>query len=87
MIKQLFHARGFGTGSLVRPVANAEDPFLAWMPDGALLMAADSMLYRWRPGDATWTAVANLETLGLRNVSRLAVSPKGDHLAIVAEAK
>ena len=91
-IKYLFNARpseraSIGTGVLVRPVANVLDPFLAWTPDGTLLMAVNSTLYRWRSGDPNWTVVANLGAFGLRNVTRLAVSPKGDRLAIVAEAK
>lgn len=91
-IKQLFNARpsqraSMGIGILVRPVANTVDPFLAWMPDGTLLMAAGSTLYRWRSGESNWSVVADLEIFGLRNVSRLAVSPTGDRLAIVAEAK
>ncbi len=78
---------GMRMGDLVRPVANVRDPFLAWTPDGTLLMAVESTLYRWRSGDPNWTVVANLGALGLRNVSRLAVCPKGDRLAIVAETK
>jgi hypothetical protein len=92
MIKHLFNARpseraSISTGALVRPVANVLDPFLAWTPDGTLLMAVNSTLYRWRSGDPNWTVVANLGGFGLRNVTRLAVSPKGDRLAIVAEAR
>jgi hypothetical protein len=95
-IKRLFNARERQrtttgvqrpTGVLVQPVANVLDPFLAWTPDGTLLMAVDSTLYRWRSGEPNWTVVANLGPLGLRNVTRLAVSPKGDRLAIVAEVK
>ena len=78
---------GIRTGVLIRPVANVLDPYLAWTPDGTLLMAVDATLYRWRSGEPNWTVVANLGALGLRNVTRLAVSPKGDRLAIVAEAK
>ena len=78
---------GMRTGDLVRPVADVLDPFLAWTPDGTLLMAVDSTLYRWRSGDPNWTVVANLASFGLRNVTRLAVSPKGDRLALVAEVQ
>jgi hypothetical protein len=70
---------------LVRPAAGVTDPDLAWMPDGTLLMAARGTLYRWHAGGAAWDVVANLDALGLRNVSRLAVSPRGDRLALVAE--
>ena len=84
---QALPGSGIRTGVLIRPVANVLDPYLAWTPDGTLLMAVDATLYRWRSGEPNWTVVANLGALGLRNVTRLAVSPKGDRLAIVAEAK
>ena len=41
-------------------------------------------LHAWRRGDNQWQPVADLAAIGLRNVSRLAVSPKGDWLALVA---
>ena len=68
-----------------RPLNTADT--LAWTPDGTLLMAVNSTVYRCRLGELDWTVVANLEALGLRELSRLAVSPKGDRLAIVAHAK
>ena len=78
---------GLGVTSLIPPAAGASDPFIAWTPDGVALMGIDSTVYRWRPGEPDWTAVANLGAFRLRDVSRLAVSPKGDRLAIVARAK
>jgi hypothetical protein len=75
------------TAPLIRPAGGATDPFLAWTPDGTALMAVDSTMYRWRSGEPDWTFVANLAPFGLRDVSRLAVSPQGDRLAIVARAK
>lgn len=90
MIQQLFKAKAaerIGTAPLIRPAAGATDPDLAWTPDGTLLMAVNSTVYRWRLGEPDWTVVANLEAFGLRELSRLAVSPKGDRLAIVAHAK
>lgn len=92
MITQLLNAtaspRGsIGTAPLIRPAAGAADPFLAWTPDGTLLMAVNSTVYRWRAGEVDWTVVANLEPFGLRDVSRLAVAPNGDRLAIVAQRK
>ena len=62
------------------------DADCAWTPDGALLVAAGGKLYRWTRGAAGWTAIADLERLGLRGVSRLAVSPDGRWLAIVGMA-
>ena len=70
---------------LVKVPAGATAPHLAWTPDGLLLTAHGGSLYGWRPGDSTWKAVADLGALGLTNVTRLAVSPRGDWLAIVAE--
>ena len=71
---------------LVRAVAGAAEADLAWTPDGTLLMAHGGALYAWRRGDTEWTRAADLEALGLRGVSRLAVGPNGDRLAIVASA-
>jgi len=90
MIMQLFKAKAAGeisTAPLIRPAGGATDPYLTWIPDGTMLMAVNSTVYRWRIGEPDWTVVADLEGFGLREVSRLAVSPKGDRLAIVARAK
>lgn len=59
--------------------------FFAWMPGGIVLTASGSTLYQWDPqrgGD--WEAVADFAPAGLTSVTRLAVSPNGDRLAIVA---
>ena len=69
---------------LVAPVPGSGDPNLAWMPDGTLLMAHEGMLYAWRQGDSNWSRAADLAALGLSGVTRLAVSPSGDRIAIVA---
>ncbi|MBI3492272.1 MAG: hypothetical protein HY047_10900, partial [Acidobacteria bacterium] len=52
--------------------------------DGMLLVAEKDVLYLWRRGDAGWHRVADLAALGLHGVSRMAVSPKGDRIALVA---
>ena len=69
------------------PPGASADPYIAWMPDGSALSAVNSVLYRWRRGVAGWTRVANLGAFGLRDVTRLAISPKGDRIAIVASPK
>jgi WD40 repeat protein len=57
----------------------------AWTPDGLLLMAQGTKLYQWNPArSADWAEVADFASAGLRNITRLAVSPGGDHLALVA---
>jgi dipeptidyl aminopeptidase/acylaminoacyl peptidase len=84
-IAQVVMERGKAvTRALTAAAPGATDEFVAWMPDGGLLMAARGQLYAWRRGDTEWKSVADLAALGLRNVSRLAVSPKGDRIAFVA---
>ncbi len=56
--------------------------FHAWTPDGVLLGSAGSRVYAWQDGD--WQTIVDLSDLGL-NVSRLAVSPEGTRLSLVAE--
>jgi hypothetical protein len=86
-VEQAVDATPAGIADLVRPAAGLQDPFLAWTPDGTLLMAGGSTLYAWRPGEHDWTVLANLGRSGIRNVTRLAVSPQGDRLAFVAEVR
>ncbi|MEO8075293.1 MAG: hypothetical protein ABI818_03125 [Acidobacteriota bacterium] len=75
------------TVALIRPVECATGPELVWTPDDALLMACAGTLYRWRAPEPGWTAVADLEALGLRDVTRLAISPAGDRLALVGRPR
>ena len=68
--------------------AEPDNEFHVWTPDGILLSATKGQLVRWNGAlDATraWIPVADLATAGLRNVTRLAVSPDGKWLAFVAE--
>ena len=77
-----------GGKPLVRPlraaVAGAREADLAWTPDGTLLMAHAGSLYGWKKGEAEWRVVADLGALGLKDVTRLAVSPQGERIALVA---
>lgn len=68
---------------LVKMPAGAE--FVAWTLDGIVLTASGTTLYQWdsRRGGA-WEEVTDLAAAGLTNVTRLAVSPHGDRIAIVA---
>jgi WD40-like Beta Propeller Repeat len=75
---------GSGTIATLTPaVDGSREADLAWMPDGTLLMAKDDVLYAWRRGQSGWTEVASLSQLSLRGVTRLAISPKGDAIALV----
>jgi hypothetical protein len=72
------------TEPLVRVPTTSDDVNTAWTPDGLLLIPIDGQLYGWRKGDAAMTPVADLKALGLTSVTRLAVSPQGNWLALVA---
>jgi N-acyl-D-amino-acid deacylase len=68
---------------IVRTRPGRED--YAWTPAGSILMADGSRLYEWRPGpEAAWREVIDLAPAGLTEITRLAVSPAGDRLALVA---
>jgi dipeptidyl aminopeptidase/acylaminoacyl peptidase len=72
---------------LVNAVAGAREADCAWTPDGMLLMADKDVLYGWRRGENDWRRLADLAALGLHGVSRLAVSPGGDRIALVTQAQ
>ena len=54
--------------------------FHAWTPGGTLLMATEQGLQAWHPDTPEWRTVAPLEDL---TVSRLAVSPSAEWIALV----
>ena len=57
---------------------------MTWMPDGrTILMSGGTKLYSWTRGASGWTEVFDVSAHDLGAVSRLAVSPKGDAVAIV----
>jgi len=59
--------------------------FHIWITGGFVLTSDGATLYQWDPkGAAAWVAVADLGALGLHGVTRLAVSPAGDRLGLVA---
>jgi len=79
---------------LVKAVAGSSDRDMAWMPDGkTMLMSSGTKIFAWprlpsgassKEGGANgWTEVFDASAHRLGAVTRLAVSPKGDALAIV----
>lgn len=74
--------------TLVRTLARAED--YAWAPDGSILMAQGNRLFRWKakPGSTgavtEWVEIASFAQPELQRLSRIAVSPRGDWVALVA---
>ncbi|WP_240337038.1 hypothetical protein [Rufibacter psychrotolerans] len=70
--------------TLIQALPGSQD--FAWLPDGRLLMAQGARLFTYRPGqDPRWEEFADLSKHGIRNITRLAVSPAGTHLALVVQ--
>ena len=74
--------------TLVQTLPRVED--YAWTPDGSILMAQGNRLFRWKAlpgstGAATeWKEIAAFSEPAMQRLSRLAISPRGDWVAIVA---
>ncbi|HYE88871.1 MAG TPA: hypothetical protein VEA16_21080, partial [Vicinamibacterales bacterium] len=69
---------------LVKVVEGNTERDMAWMPDGkTILMSGGTKIYSWTRGGTGWTEVFDASAHQLGAVSRLAVSPQGDALAIV----
>ena len=68
---------------LMRALEGSQD--YAWTPWGSIVMARGNVLYEWLPGRAGWQQVARFDDPGLARISRLAVSPDGSWIAMVAE--
>lgn len=76
-----------GESEAVVVKAPSDNEYHVWTPDGVLLTATQGKLVRWnRAIDATsgWLPVADISA-GVKNISRLAVSPDGRWLVFAAE--
>jgi Tol biopolymer transport system component len=76
-----------GEGEAVVVKAPSDNEYHAWTPDGVLLTVTQGTLVRWNSAiDATsgWLPVADISA-GVKNISRLAVSPDGKWLVFAAE--
>lgn len=73
---------------LVDAPSGSREADLAWGPDNLLLMAKDDVLYGFRRAESAsgWKRIEDLARLGLKGVSRIAVSPAGDRIAFVTQA-
>jgi len=59
--------------------------FFTWGPNGVLLMGQESKLFYWILGiSEAWLEVADFSPLGIDGITRLAVSPEGGWIAVVA---
>jgi Tol biopolymer transport system component len=69
---------------LVKAAEGSSDRDYAWMPDGkTILMSAGTTVMSWTRGAAGWTEVFDAAPHQLGAVTRIAVSPKGNAIAIV----
>jgi dipeptidyl aminopeptidase/acylaminoacyl peptidase len=76
------HIKSHRLTSFIKTLPGSED--FVWLRDGALLMAKDSKLFKYNPAsDKDWQEVADFSKEGINEITRLAVSPKGDRLAFV----
>jgi len=63
---------------------NSQD--LAWTPDGTMVMANENKLYKLKPGiDKSWVEFASLESYKLTGITRIAISPTGNKIALVVD--
>ncbi|HEY9229767.1 MAG TPA: hypothetical protein VIP11_24160 [Gemmatimonadaceae bacterium] len=57
---------------------------LVWLDSGEIVTGSGSKLLAWQSGAAAWSEVADFASAGLTDITRLAASPDGKWLAIVA---
>lgn len=67
---------------LIRTPPGSED--FVWTSDGTLVMAAGSKVFTWKAGQRDWKEAADFSSSGLQKITRLALSPDGATLALVA---
>ncbi|WP_340199002.1 nuclear transport factor 2 family protein [Ascidiimonas sp. W6] len=67
---------------LVKMPEGAED--MCWTPAGVALVSKGSQIYEYNPSvNQNWNYGQNLAEFGLRGISRLAVNPSGNKIAVV----
>jgi hypothetical protein len=70
--------------ALAKVVDGSTDRDMAWMPDGkTILMSSGTRVFSWTHGGSGWTEVFDAAAHTLGAVTRIAVSPTGDAIAIV----
>ena len=71
---------------LTKTLPGKED--YAWTPDGTAIMGSGSKLFMWTPKrDGTWREAADFSAAGVMDITRLAVSPKGERVALVSSVQ
>jgi hypothetical protein len=83
---KIFDLKTHRSATLTKTLHASED--LTWTPDGtAILSAQDSKLFQYNLANpaAGWQQIADFSAAGLKKISRLALNPKADRLALVAQ--
>ena len=74
---------GFDVDTIATLPDSAE--FVVWRSATEAYTAAGSRIFRLRLPSKSWTVVEDLSSRGVRGITRLALSPDGSRLALVAE--
>jgi len=74
------------TARITRLPEGVED--YAWLPSGSIVCGRESKLLWWsgKQGDG-WREIADLAPAGVKGITRLAVSGRGDRIALVADGR
>jgi hypothetical protein len=80
-----FDLKTHAVSTVIKTFPSVED--YAWTPAGLLLMATGSKLFSRNKSDWAWVEIADLSNAGLKSITRIAVSPKGDRIALVARSE
>lgn len=82
-IRQL-NWKGRQISPLVKTLEGSED--FVWTSDGTLLMCQGSALYVYKPNvTSSWMQLADFSSSGIKQLTRLAIDPKGKTLALVSQ--
>ena len=73
-----------GNSEAIAPLPQGTE-FYAWSPQGDLLSTSGNALLRFDMKTKQWETLAEFSLPGLRKITRLAVSPRGDRIALVGE--
>ena len=72
----------YKTGFIANTLDNNED--ICWLKDGSIITSKNDKLYKFNPKtDKKWIEICNLSEYGINNISRIAINPNNDKLALV----
>ena len=77
-----FDLKTRAVSAVIKTFPSVED--YAWTPTGLLLMANGSKLFSRTKTDWAWVEVADFSHAGLKRITRITVSVKGDRIALVS---